>query len=95
VVRYPAIVAAAAALHARSFLILYKRLLGVLFYKPHPWTRAYRVEAHLEQLESRDWLMPLLAAIKAHTEVSRHTVEPFPQFMADERTRCAHWSSHA
>jgi hypothetical protein len=61
----------------------YKRVLGVVFYKPHPWTRAYRIEGHLERFENREWLMSLLAAIRAHTETSRRIVEPFPQFMAD------------
>jgi hypothetical protein len=61
----------------------YKRCLGVTFYKPHAWTRAYRIEGHLIYLEDPDWLMPLLAAVKMHTATNQHIVEPFPQFMAD------------
>lgn len=61
----------------------YKRVLGVVFYKPHPWSRAYRIEGHLERLEDATWLMPLFAAIHAHTEISRRVIEPWPQFMAD------------
>lgn len=62
----------------------YKRLLGVLFYKPHPWSRAFRIEGHLERLqEDRHWLMALLSAIKAATETNRIMIEPWPQYMAD------------
>jgi len=61
----------------------YQRCLGVVFYKPHPWTRAFRIEGHLERLEDSDWLMPLLAAIKIETATARDVVEPWPQFMAD------------
>jgi hypothetical protein len=62
---------------------LYKNSLGVVFYKPHPWTRAYRIEGHLGRLHDDAWLMPLLAAIKAQTAVAREVIEPWPQFMAD------------
>jgi hypothetical protein len=62
---------------------LYKNSLGVLFYRPHPWTRAFRIEGHLDRLRDDAWLMPLLAAIKAHTAVAREVIEPWPQFMAD------------
>lgn len=61
----------------------YHRVLGVVFYKPHPWTRAFRIEGHLERLEDPDWLMPLLAAIKIETATARDVIEPWPQFMAD------------
>jgi len=61
----------------------YERVLGVVFYKPHPWSRAYRIEGHLERFEDGDWLMPLLAAIKAETAQNRMVIEPWPQFMAD------------
>jgi hypothetical protein len=61
----------------------YKRCLGVVFYKPHPWTRAFRIEGHLDHLEDDTWLMSLLAAIKAETAIAREVVEPWPQFMAD------------
>jgi hypothetical protein len=61
----------------------FKRVLGVVFYKPHPWSRAYRIEGHIKQFENLNWLLPLLAAISAHTETSRRIIEPFPQFMAD------------
>jgi hypothetical protein len=62
---------------------LYQRHLGVLFYKPHAWSRAFRIEGHLRQLRDPGWLMPLLAAVKAATAVNRMVVEPWPQFMAD------------
>jgi hypothetical protein len=61
----------------------YKRHLGVLFYKPHPWSRAFRVEGHLERLLDHHWLMALLSAIKAGTAINRLVVEPWPQYMAD------------
>jgi hypothetical protein len=61
----------------------YERVLGVVFYKPHPWTRAFRIEGHLDRLENNDWLMPLLAAIKAETATTREIIEPWPQYMAD------------
>jgi len=62
---------------------LYRNKLGFVFYKPHPWTRAFRIEGHLDRLRDDAWLMPLLAAIKVHTAVVREIIEPWPQFMAD------------
>jgi hypothetical protein len=64
----------------------YDRRLGVVFYKPHDWSRAYRIEAHLDRLNDDAWLMPLLAAIKQHT-IDRTIQEPWPQFMADFTVR--------
>jgi hypothetical protein len=60
----------------------YQESLGAVFYKPHPWSRAFRIEAHLDQLVSDAALMPILAAICHHT-TDRQIVEPWPQFMAD------------
>jgi hypothetical protein len=60
----------------------YRDGLGVLFFKPHPWSRAYRIEGHTAQLNDDNWLMSMLAAISKHT-ATRGTVEPWPQFMAD------------
>jgi hypothetical protein len=62
---------------------LYKNNLGVIFYKPHEWSRAYRIEGHLDWFNDDAWLMPLLAAIKEYTAVAREVIEPWPQFMAD------------
>lgn len=56
--------------------------VGVVFYRPHTWTRAFRIEAHLNLLQDDAWLMPLLAAISKHT-MTRTIVEPYPQFLAD------------
>jgi hypothetical protein len=62
----------------------YDRCLGVMFYKPHAWSRAFRIEGHLERLlDDHDWLMSLLSAIKAGTETNRMVIEPWPQYMAD------------
>jgi hypothetical protein len=61
---------------------LYSNDLGVIFFKPHPWSRAYRIESHLVCLHDEQWLMALLAAISKHTG-ERTIVEPWPQFMAD------------
>jgi hypothetical protein len=60
----------------------YQESLGAIFYKPHPWSRAFRIEAHLDQLVDDTALMPILAAIHHHTK-DRQIVEPWPQFMAD------------
>jgi hypothetical protein len=56
--------------------------VGVVFFKPHAWTRAFRIEAHLKLLRDDAWLMPVLAAVSKHT-TTRTIVEPYPQFMAD------------
>jgi hypothetical protein len=61
---------------------IYDHQLGVLFFKPHPWSRAYRIEAHLDCLTDEEWLMSLLAGIGKDT-ATRMIVEPWPQFMAD------------
>jgi hypothetical protein len=61
---------------------IYDNRLGVMFFKPHPWSRAYRIEGHLDHLLDDGWLMSMLAAISKHT-VTRTIVEPWPQFMAD------------
>lgn len=60
----------------------YENDVGVVFYKPHAWTRAFRIEAHIKLLQDDAWLMPILAAIAKHT-TTRTIVEPYPQFMAD------------
>jgi hypothetical protein len=57
--------------------------LGVVFYRPHVWTRAYRIEAHIKRLVDEQWLMKLLAAVAKHTKDARMVIEPWPQFMAD------------
>jgi hypothetical protein len=57
--------------------------LAVTFYKPHPWSRAYRIEGHKDKLTDEKWLMSLLNAIDVHTCHNRCVVEPWPQFMAD------------
>jgi hypothetical protein len=60
----------------------YENDLGVVFYKPHSWTRAFRIEAHIGLLQNDAWLMPILAAVSRHT-TTRTIVEPWPQFLAD------------
>jgi hypothetical protein len=65
---------------------VYDHHLGVLFFKPHPWSRAYRIEAHLDRLTDERWLMSLLAGISEQT-MTRTVVEPWPQFMADFTTK--------
>jgi hypothetical protein len=57
----------------------YQESLGAIFYTPHPWSRAFRIEAHLDQLVNDTALMPVLAAIRHHT-TDRQIVEPWPQF---------------
>lgn len=61
---------------------LFLENLGVVFYKPHPWSRAYRIEGHIDALKGDNFLLPLLAAISHHT-TDRLIIEPWPQFMAD------------
>jgi len=61
----------------------FKKKLGVTFYKPHPWSRAYRIEGHMDKLNDRQWLFSLFNAIDIHTSHNRCVVEPWPQFMAD------------
>lgn len=65
---------------------LYQNQLGVVFYKPHVWSRAYRIEGHLARLNDDAWLMSLLAAVKHHT-IDRMITEPWPQFLADFTVR--------
>jgi len=60
----------------------YERQLGVVYFKPHPWSRAFRIEARLSLLSDEAWLMPLLNAVAHHTR-ARSIIEPWPQFMAD------------
>lgn len=61
---------------------LFDHRLGVLFFKPHSWNRAFRIEGHLARMKDDKWLMPMLNGIAAQTIV--HTiVEPHVQFMAD------------
>lgn len=60
---------------------IYTQQLGVTFYKPHAWSRAYRIEGRLRLLNDDAWLMPLLSAIHHHTKT--RTAEPWPQFMTD------------
>jgi len=64
----------------------YTHRLGAIYYKPHDWSRAYRIEAHIDRLNDPGWLMPLLAAIRHHT-IDRTIQEPWPQFMADFTVR--------
>jgi hypothetical protein len=64
----------------------YQKRLGVVFYKPHEWSRAFRIEGHIDDLRNESWLMALLAAIKHHT-IDRMIQEPWPQFMVDYTVR--------
>jgi hypothetical protein len=66
----------------RAVRLHFENDVGVVFFKPHSWTRAFRIEAHLKLLRDDAWLMPLLSAISRHT-TTRTIVEPWPQFMAD------------
>ena len=61
----------------------FKTRLGVTFYKPHPWSRAYRIEGHMDKLNDQQWLQSLFTAINLHTAHNRCVIEPWPQFMAD------------
>jgi len=61
---------------------IYHERLGVMFFKPHSWSRAFRIEGYLDKMRDDAWLMPLLNAIAHHT-ATRTIVEPWPQFMAD------------
>jgi hypothetical protein len=61
---------------------IFEKEMGVIFYKPHRWTRAFRLEGRMAQLRDDAWLMPVLAAISHHTS-TRSIAEPWPQFMAD------------
>jgi hypothetical protein len=62
---------------------IYDKRLGVIYYKPHPWSRAYRIEAQMDTLKSPQKLMPILSAVRHHTQLGPSIVEPWPQFMAD------------
>jgi len=63
----------------------YERRLGMTYFKPHPFSRALRIEARLERLCDDTWLMPLLSALTYHT--ADRSVEPWPQFLADWTTK--------
>jgi hypothetical protein len=65
---------------------IYKNDLKVTFFKPHAWSRAYRIEAHTIRLQDEAWLMALLSAVDYHTKAS-HLPEPWPQFLADFVTK--------
>lgn len=65
---------------------LYEKWIGVIYYKPHVWSRAYRIEAHMEILNSSRQLMPILSAIHIQTLV-RSIIEPWPQFVADHTAK--------
>jgi hypothetical protein len=60
---------------------IYNNKLGITYFKPHTWARAFRIEAYMTRLQNDEWLMPLLGAIHHHTLT--RTVEPWPQFMTD------------
>jgi hypothetical protein len=60
----------------------YEKHIGVIYYKPHDWSRAYRIETQINTLQSDGKLAPLLAAVFRHT-LTRSIVEPWPQFLAD------------
>lgn len=62
--------------------VIYEKWLGVTYYKPHEWSRAYRIEGHLELLNSQRHLFPILSAVHYQTTV-RSIIEPWPQFLAD------------
>jgi hypothetical protein len=64
----------------------YTQRLGALYYKPYDWSRAFRVEGHIDKLRSEPSLISLLAAIRHHT-IDRTIQEPWPQFMADYTVR--------
>jgi hypothetical protein len=66
----------------QSIRQFYDAKLGMLFFRPHAWSRAFRIEGHLDRLSNEATLMPILAAIAHHT-TTRTIVEPWPQFMAD------------
>ena len=61
---------------------IYRKQLGVIYFKPHTWSRAFRIEAYLDTLNNASKLLPILSAIHHHTKI-RTIVEPWPQFMAD------------
>jgi hypothetical protein len=61
--------------------ICYTKRLGLTYFKPHAWSRAFRIEASLAHLQDDAYLMPLLAALQHHTQ--ERTAEPWPQFMSD------------
>jgi hypothetical protein len=67
----------------KSLVDLFSKQLGVIFFKPHPWSKALRIEARIDLLRNSDWIMPVLAAISHHTATNRLVSEPWPQFMAD------------
>jgi hypothetical protein len=61
---------------------IYTRELVVIYYKPHAWSRAYRIEGRIEHLRDEQFTQSLLAAIALHT-ANRLIIEPWPQFLAD------------
>ena len=69
----------------RAIQEIYTQVLGVTYFKPHAFSRAFRVEARLSLLQDETWMMPLLAAISQHT--AERSVEPWPQFLADWTTK--------
>lgn len=62
---------------------VYEKELSVVYFKPHPWSRAFRIEGHRTMLYDDQFLFPLLAAVTQQTAVNRMVMEPYPQFMAD------------
>ena len=60
--------------------------VAVLYYKPHPWIPALRLEVSHGVAENRDRLGSLLHAVK-HQCGSPAILEPFPLYMADRMVK--------
>lgn len=62
---------------------VYKEELFVTHFKPHDYSKAYRVEGRKEVMEDKEKLRLILSEIKKQTVFRNNPIEPMPQFMAD------------
>lgn len=65
---------------------IYNEEITFTYFKPHPWSKAFKIEGNRGRMADDTWLMPVLSAITRHTAIPT-IVEPWPQFMADWQSK--------
>lgn len=65
---------------------IYNEEITFTYFKPHPWSKAFKIEGNRKRMADDTWLMPVLSAITRHTAIPT-IVEPWPQFMADWQSK--------